>query len=59
MLNVEPTSKMIYRMEENLGGKKRWQIWQMTINLPNFPCPNFYNFKATTGDQNLLNKCTY
>lgn len=28
-----------YRIEGNLGGKKLWHIWQMTINLPRFYLP--------------------
>jgi len=32
-----------YRMEGNFGGGKCWQIWQMTINSPNFPCLTIQN----------------
>ena len=30
---------------ESLAVGKCWWIWQMTINSPNFLCPNFYNSK--------------
>ena len=34
-------SSSVYRIEGNFGGGKHWRIWQMAINFPKFPQPNF------------------
>ena len=36
-----------YHTVKNIGGKKLWQIWQITSNLPKFFSPIFAAFNRT------------
>ena len=45
---------VVYCMEGNFGGGKHWQIWRMTMDLPNLFQPNFIQLKKVSCDKIYL-----
>ena len=46
---LKPSTIIRYRIAQNVGGGKHWQIWRLSINSPKFSHPNIVNTLKCNG----------